>query len=175
MFRGRCLCATTLRPIPSFIPFSPYRFLYRFRPSFNSPVFFHFRTRTDSRTEPSSLYPLPPLSLSTPYRKNRGRGEAYLFLATRHQPLATFPNSFRCHSYRPNPGVGSIKFTNIATPNWDRALNFELSTLNCELPFATGNSLQKERSPGVNPGFVWFRVPRVAPGITRRHRGWGHS
>jgi hypothetical protein len=34
--------------------------------------------------------------------------------------------------------------------------------------------LQKERSPGISPGSVWFRVPKVAPGITRRLRWWGN-
>ncbi len=44
-------------------------------------------------------------------------------------------------------------------------MNYELRTNNYEL-------LQKERSPGSLPGFVWFRVPKVAPGIARRLRWW---
>jgi hypothetical protein len=35
-----------------------------------------------------------------------------------------------------------------------------------------GILLQKERSPGIYPGFVWFRVPKVAPGKTRHLRWW---
>jgi hypothetical protein len=38
---------------------------------------------------------------------------------------------------------------------------------------AAPRKAQKERSPGVSPGFVWFRVPKEAPGITRRPRWWG--
>ncbi len=44
--------------------------------------------------------------------------------------------------------------------------------VNCEVGTNNHKLLQKERSPGVIPGFVWFRVPKVAPGIARRLRWW---
>jgi hypothetical protein len=44
--------------------------------SVNSPVFFHFPTRTDFRTESSSLYPLSPLSITRRTEKTP-QGEGY--------------------------------------------------------------------------------------------------
>jgi hypothetical protein len=114
MFRGRCSCAFSLPSTSSSTALLPYHFLYRFRPSFNCPVFLSFPARTDSRTEPSSLYPLSPLSIPTPYRKTGGGGrvrERGSFLVTRHS-LTTFSNSFPCHSYKSYPGVGDIKLAN---------------------------------------------------------------
>jgi hypothetical protein len=40
----------------------------------NSPVFFHFPTRTDFRTDPSLLYPLSPLSITRRTEKTPGGG-----------------------------------------------------------------------------------------------------
>jgi hypothetical protein len=108
---GRCSCAHSYPLYParpelrgdrsprraapfSSIPFSPHHFLYSFRPSFNCPGFLHFPNCTDSRTDPSSLYPLPPLSLTAPYRKTGGAGRGgplFSPLATRHSPLPLSP------------------------------------------------------------------------------------
>jgi hypothetical protein len=51
-----------------------------FCPRSISLISIHFPTCTVSRTGPSSLYPLSPLSLSAPYQKNRGRGEGTIAL-----------------------------------------------------------------------------------------------
>jgi hypothetical protein len=94
MLRGWHSCACSIHAKPSSTPFPPYHFLYRFRPSFNCPAFLHFTKRTDSHTEPSSLYPLSPLSLPMPYRKTGGGGRSGPFfspLATRHSPLSLSP------------------------------------------------------------------------------------
>src|SRR5208282_206391 len=122
MFRGRRTCAFSLVPTRLSTQLSPCNFLYRLRPCFNLAVFLDFPTRTVSRTDPSSLYPLSLLSLTIPYRKNRGRGEgapSFSPFATRHSSLATSPNSFRCHSYENNPGGGSIKSANTTAQIWN--------------------------------------------------------
>ena len=105
MSRGRCSCANSPlayseRPSrratrSSSTPFSRHH--SKFRSYSPSLIFLHFPARTDFhtgsssrylpcfhslsyayrfRTEPSSLYPLSPLSLPGPYRKTRGGGRA---------------------------------------------------------------------------------------------------
>ena len=94
MLRGRDACASSILSASSPTRSLPCRFPYRFRPSLNCPVFWRFPTRTDSRTEPSSLYPLSSLSLPHPYRKTGGGGRgapSFSPLATRHSPLRVSP------------------------------------------------------------------------------------
>jgi hypothetical protein len=56
-----------------------------------SPVSIYFPTRTESCTDPSSLYPLSPLSLPKPYRKTGGGGRGRAFFS----PLACPPKARR--------------------------------------------------------------------------------
>ena len=124
MLRGRYSSACSIHAKPSSTPFSSYQFLYSFRPPLNCPAFLHFPTRTDSRTDPSSLHLLSPLPLPTPYRKTRGggRGRRQILIAsaaygnhespiTKHESRSA--KSFRCHSYKNGWGVGSNLSANI--------------------------------------------------------------
>jgi hypothetical protein len=86
MLRGRYFCTCPMLCTSSSTRSLPYQFLYRFYPSFNCPLFSHFPTRTVSRTDPSSLYPLFPLSLPLPYRKSRGGGRGIDLLANTRVP-----------------------------------------------------------------------------------------
>jgi hypothetical protein len=97
MLRGRYSCACSTHAKPSSTSFSLYHFPYRFRLFFNRPAFLYFPTRTVSRTDPSSLYPLFALSLSKPYRKTGGGGKGNDLLANIRVPIWTSlgPCSFR--------------------------------------------------------------------------------
>jgi len=71
------------------------------------------------------------------------------------------------------PGGWEYQICKHHSPDLERALNFLPSTFHGGLTASKGNCPQKERSPGISPGSVWFRVPREAPGMARRLRWWG--
>src|SRR5271155_4930642 len=151
MLRGCYSCACSIHAKPSSTPFSPYRFLYRFRPSFNCTSFLHFPTRTDSRTDPSSYHPLSPPPLLAPYRKTGVGGRGTNLLANIRVP--------NCESLRPR------SFHRAGHCNRDErnALNLELSTLNLELHFPL--------SPTIPAHTVHLPATPIIPALTQNGGG----
>src|SRR5271169_1675478 len=148
MFRGRCSCTISLlvyparpelrgerapRRVPTFpsTTFSPYHFLYRFRPSFNCRVFSHF---PNSYQFPyRSVFALSSF-LSIAWRavpKNRGRGEGWtVFVATRHPSLVRRPKS-NCSRTYANPRGRGVAYE--AQPS-NNTVDLSIHSVNVDAP-----------------------------------------
>jgi hypothetical protein len=168
MLAGRCSCASSLFPIPPSKHENPL-----------SPFF-------PLHTQIPPVSPLLPLDT-----KMRGGGvPAAQPPIRKSSTLFNFfqPNPCICFSFLFAPGGGGATFQ-LRQPSQEGASIFQLSTYHAwsecrhsqhsrdlwtmtRMTNDSQNRLQKDRSPGFRPGFVWFRVPKVAPGSTRYLRWW---